>query len=77
MDEDFEKFIQSIDMHTLALSLVNLKPTQTENILSVFPSKMQYLISSTIQALSTESSLEQIGDARTVSPSNGVNLMVS
>ena len=64
VDEDFEKFIQSVDMHTLALALVNLKPTQTENILSVFSSKMQYLITSTIQALSAESSLEQVGRAR-------------
>lgn len=64
VDEEFEKFIQSIDMHTLALSLVNLKPTQLENIMSVFPSKMQYLVSSTVKALSVDSSLEQIGEAR-------------
>ena len=63
-NEDFEKFIQSLDMQTLALALVNLKPTQLENIQSVFSSKMQYLFTSTIQSLAVNSSPEQIGEAR-------------
>ena len=53
-DESFESFINSLDFQTLATSLVNLKPSQMDTVVSVFTPKKQYLLQSLINSMSHE-----------------------